>query len=54
MAHAESIGSEPRGEEAQNKQQGLLFWLFLWGHKLSVGTLGGIEAAIVLTLIFLK
>ena len=32
----------------------LLFWLFKGGFKVSLGTVGGIEAVMVLTLIFLK
>ena len=34
--------------------QGLLFWLFLGGLKVRLGIVGGIEAAIVLTLICLQ
>ena len=33
---------------------GLLFWLFQRGFKVTVGTAGGIEAVMVLTLIFLN
>ena len=34
--------------------QGLLFWLFQRGLKVSFGTVGGIEAVMMLTLIILK
>ena len=34
--------------------QGLLLWLSKGGFKVCLGTVGGIEAALALTLIFLK